>query len=312
MSATPATVLMRSKNSDWVIGEALQGLFMQSFKDFELMVVDSGSKDKTLEIVSQYPCRLMEIEAKSYFPGVVLNSAVEQIESEIIVVQNSDAIPLKPDALSELLKPFEDGSVAATYARQVPRHDALPWVRRDYASSFPDRGPAPNWIRMSFPFAAFRRSLWEKHHFYTDAWASEDQEWAAWALKEGYRVLYVPESVVMHSHNYNLKELYARRFVEGEADAFFGDEPMTLVRAAAMAAGAMARDARHYLADGDILGLFGIPARRIVEQWAFRKGFLHGDQRRRSGDRDASYGQQVVLNHHTERDPRSMAGQEKG
>ena len=78
-------VIMRSKNSDWVIGQSLKGLFSQEYTHFELVVVDSGSTDKTLDIVKQYPCRLIEIPAENYYPGEVLNSIIEKISAEIIV-----------------------------------------------------------------------------------------------------------------------------------------------------------------------------------------------------------------------------------
>ncbi|MDP8210917.1 MAG: glycosyltransferase family A protein, partial [Candidatus Stygibacter australis] len=83
------TVIMRSKNSDWVIAQALAALYSQTFQDFELLVVDSGSTDRTLEIVNQFPCRLIQIESKAYYPGSVLNMAIEQAKADIIVFQNS-------------------------------------------------------------------------------------------------------------------------------------------------------------------------------------------------------------------------------
>ena len=55
-------VIMRSKNSDWVIGQALAGLFAQQGQPFGLVVVDSGSTDTTLEIVARHPHRLIAIE----------------------------------------------------------------------------------------------------------------------------------------------------------------------------------------------------------------------------------------------------------
>ena len=41
-SSPPVSIVMRSKNSDWVIGQALEGLFSQEYTHFELLVVDSG------------------------------------------------------------------------------------------------------------------------------------------------------------------------------------------------------------------------------------------------------------------------------
>ncbi|MDX1932665.1 MAG: glycosyltransferase family A protein, partial [Capsulimonadales bacterium] len=222
MTTTPrATVLMRSKNSDWVIGQALAGLFAQNYTDFELLVVDSGSTDRTLEYVAAYPCRLERIKPENYYPGAVLNQAIEGTNTELIVFLNSDCVPLCAETLGRLVAAFDDPSVMAAFGRQVPRPEADGWVRRDYAQAFPETGDAPPWITFSLPIAAIRRSAWEKRKFYTDAWGSEDTEWGNWARQQpGWKVAYVPEAITMHSHNYTLRQLYGRRFIEGEADAF--------------------------------------------------------------------------------------------
>ena len=107
-SAPKISIIMRSKNSDWVIGHALAGLYSQEFTDFELIVVDSGSTDRTLDIVRAYPHRLIQIEAASYFPGSVLNMAIEHAQSDLIVFQNSDAVPLTPHTLGTLVAAFDD------------------------------------------------------------------------------------------------------------------------------------------------------------------------------------------------------------
>src|SRR5262245_22340886 len=214
------SVIMRSKDADWVIAQALSALFAQTFQGFELIVVDSGSTDRTLEIVRQYPCRLIQIPALDYLPGRVLNQAISQASGELLVFQNSDAVPLSPHTLSRLLEPFTDPGVVASFARQIPRPEALGWVRRDYAESFPERGPAPPWMPYSLPLAAMRRRAWERRPFYTEAFGSEDVEWGTWAARSGLCIRYVPDAIVMHSHNYTLKELYGRRFIEGEAGAF--------------------------------------------------------------------------------------------
>lgn len=302
MSQPPprVSVIMRSKNSDWVIEDALTALFDQDFKDFELIVVDSGSTDRTCEIIRKFPSRLIEIEAQNYYPGAVLNSAIEQTRCELIVFQNSDSIPQSPDTLGNLIKAFDAPAVQAAFARQVPRPEAKTWVRREYAVSFPESGPAPSWIHMSLPLAAMRRSIWEQRPFYTDAWASEDSEWGHWAQNNGHTVLYVPEAVVRHSHNYTLRQLYGRRFVEGEADVFIYGGKAALLAMPWHILGSSLRDAAAYLSALDIVGLPLIPIRRTVYHWAYYKGHKHGERRIETGNKDASAGQQVVLTRHDE------------
>ena len=45
------SIIMRTKNSDWVVGQTLKSLYSQTFQDFELIIVDSGSTDNTLNII---------------------------------------------------------------------------------------------------------------------------------------------------------------------------------------------------------------------------------------------------------------------
>jgi rhamnosyltransferase len=289
------TVIMRSKNAAWVIGQALTGLFSQRRKDFELLVVDSGSTDSTLDIVRRFPCRLLQIEATEYFPGAVLNRAIQQTQGELLVFQNSDVVPLTPQALEQLLEPIEAGKADATFARQLPRPEAHTWVRRDYAASFPSRGEPPSWMAYSLPFAAMRRTAWERHPFYEDAWGSEDTEWGHWARQNGLIVRYVPESLVMHSHNYTLRQIYGRRFIEGEADAFIFRGRVSLMRLARRLGSAWMHDAEAHLAAREPVGLFLSIPRRFVYHWAYLRGHRLGERRRATGNQDASIGQQVVL-----------------
>lgn len=289
------SVIMRCKNSDWVIAEALAGLHSQTFTDFELIVVDSGSTDKTLEIVNKYPCRLIEIEATQYYPGAVLNMAIKEAKADIIVFQNSDGVPLCQHTLQRLVDAFDDENVHAALTRQLPRPEADTWVRKDYALSFPDAEETPPWIRLSLPMAALRKSVWEKHNFYTDAWASEDTEWGEWAVQNGYNIKYVKDAIIMHSHNYTLKQIYGRKFVEGEADAFiYGTRPSILRTKINVLKGCI-RDTFTYLQARDFKNMHTILPRNFVYGWAHYKGLRLGNKRIRTGDTDTSKGQVNVL-----------------
>lgn len=289
------TVLMRSKNSDWVIGQALAGLFSQDYRDFELVVVDSGSTDRTLDIIRQYPARLIQIESDSYYPGAVLNQAMEACHSELVVFQNSDSVPLFPRTLGRLVGAFHDPAVMAAFGRQVPRPDAEAWVRRDYSASFPETGPAAEWMTLSLPLAAMRKSAWREHPFYTEAWGSEDTEWGFWARNRGWKVAYVRDAAVMHSHNYTLRQLYGRRFIEGEADAFIYRGRQNWMRFLTRLAASCAHDLEVHFRHADWKGLARIPVRRCIDHWAYMRGHRWGEQRLSEGNRDVATGQRVVL-----------------
>ncbi|MCX5748310.1 MAG: glycosyltransferase [Proteobacteria bacterium] len=265
-------VIMRAKNSDWVIDQALTGLFAQRGVTFEAIVVDSGSTDRTLEIVRRFPVRLVQIEPRAYFPGKVLNDAIAATDADVIVFQNSDVVPLHRDVLARLLEPFATPAVMATFARQVPRPDAHTWVRAEYARSFPEHGDAPAWIPYSLPLAAMRRSAWARRPFSTEAWASEDSTWGAATRAAGERIAYVAEALVMHSHNYTLREIWGRRFVEGEADAFVDASTLPVTRVLARLGTSLARDVRDHVVARDPWGLVRSPARRL----AYHAGFLRG------------------------------------
>lgn len=302
MSETKAkprvSVVMRCKNSDWVIGEALAALNCQTFRDFELIVIDSGSKDTTLELVRAYPHRLFQIEPEAYYPGPVLNQGAEAARGELIVLLNSDSVLLTRDSLARLVAAFDDDTVDAALGRQVPRPEAQSWVRREYAESFPASGDRPPWITLSAPLAAMRKSAWRRHPFYSDAWGSEDTEWGQWAKDQGLIIRYVADSLTMHSHNYTLRELKGRRFIEGEADAFIYGRREGVVRAASRWAASSARDFVACARSGDWADVVRVPVRRAVFHWSYLQGHRHGTHRIATNNRDASVGQRTVLERH--------------
>jgi rhamnosyltransferase len=292
------SVIMRSMNSAWSIEEALAGLFSQDFKDFDLLLVDSDSKDGTIEIARKYPCRIINVQARAYYPGEVLNHAIEQTSGDIIVFHNSDAIPLSPKAYTHLLGGFSDPKVQAAYARQLPRPEASAWVRHDYAVSFPEEGPAPPWMTLSLPLAAMRRSIWCERPFYTEAYSSEDTEWGHWALSNGHAIKYVPEALVMHSHNYTLRQMYGRRFVEGEGDVFIYGGGDSLVKMAGRIVTASLSDTAWSLRHGQYGELAMNPIRRAVYHWAYYRGHKLGERRKATGDHNRNQAQEVVKSRH--------------
>ncbi len=300
------SVIMRTKNSCPTVIEALESLFAQQLPvdvSFELLVVDSGSTDDTLKHVARYPHRLISIAPEAYFPGKVLNQAAQAAQGDILVFQNSDVVLLHPEALWNLVSAI-GGHTVASFARQLCRPEARLDVQRDYAISFPEQGPPPAWMTYSLPFAAMKRSAWEKAPFYTWAWGSEDTEWGH---RHRSQIAYVPEARVMHSHNYTYKQMLGRHFIEGEADAWMTRKNISsahgLRRRCARLVSHCLRDLHYGMGSRSLLASMAGAATgltyRATAEWGSYRGFCLGKKRlRQAAKTGGERGQRFALAHY--------------
>jgi len=274
------SVLVRSRNDEALVGRTLEGIFAQEgAPEFEVAVCDDGSTDRTREIAAGFPVRFVEPPAGAYVPGRTLNAMVRAAEGDLVVFNNSDAVPSGRDWLRELAAPLLEspGTPRASFANQLPRADALETVRRDHARAFGDGRVQATWrFFFSLASAATWKRLVEESPFDETLRYSEDVAWAWRNSRKGrdpLEVVYCPAARVEHSHNYPLKEL-ARRFRgEGAADrAIFGDRP-SLARELAGAAretlGDWAWLAGRPRAWGEIPAA---PARRLVQRVSHWRG----------------------------------------
>ncbi|MGE4489082.1 MAG: glycosyltransferase family 2 protein [Kiritimatiellales bacterium] len=210
-------VIMRSKNEMPYLPKALESLRRQTFQDYELWAVDSGSTDGSVAVLSEQldSEHLIRIDPKDYVPGKVLNDMTARTTQEFVVFQNADAIFQMPDALEKLLQPLFDGKADAVLSAQVTRPNAKFIVSYDYLRAYnPKNIKGDNADFFSAVTCAFRRDLWEKIRIPNVGYA-EDVAWAKRCREAGARFKLVTDSVVEHSHNYTLKGLYRKKFRHG-------------------------------------------------------------------------------------------------
>ena len=69
MTEVNLSIVVRCYNEEKHIQRLLEGIYSQSRKDIEVIVVDSGSTDRTLAIVSQYPTSLIQILPENFSFG---------------------------------------------------------------------------------------------------------------------------------------------------------------------------------------------------------------------------------------------------
>jgi len=235
-------------------------------EEVEVVVVDSGSSDGSVERARNLGARVHEILPEEFSHGGARNLGAELARGEVVVFTSQDAYAADESWLAALVAPLRDrADVAGVYGRQLPHEDAIPSER--YFLDFL-YGPEPRTQlltdpeRLNFQATLFSnvnsavpRGVLERYPLAADVIMSEDQEWSRRVLEAGLAIVYEPRAAVCHSHAYTIVDAFRRFFDSGvSADrAYVSEAPAS--RAALRQAGA-----RYAL--GEIAWLWGTGRRR--------------------------------------------------
>ena len=274
------SIVMRSCNDMPVIAETLAAVHRQD-SPFDLIVFDNESTDGTLDAIKRYTHRIVNIPRGTYVPGRVLNLGMEKTEGEFVVFLNSDCTPRDESWLGNLLKGFTGEDVAAVFGRQIPRPGCAPLYAKDIEDAFGD-GSRQRFRRHCFSMAssAIRRSIWENMRFNEGLKISEDVDWTWRARQRGFTIRYFPDSAVLHSHNYSLRQYAMRQYLEGRDEALIFDWSRwqrSLLRHSLLPwARRMLSDWRHCLGHLAFWPASWSPVLRTVQLVSRRAGFRAG------------------------------------
>ena len=219
-SGTPrASIIVRSFNEERHIGRLLELLATQTVADHEVIVVDSGSFDRTRDIAREHGARLLEIESLDFTFGYSLNAGIRAARAPIAGIVSAHTEPLDERWLENLIAPFEDDKVAMTYGRQVGAPVSKFGERLDFIRTF---GSERLNIRAEAPFAnnansAIRVSLWEQEPFDERLPGLEDIAWAKHWMENGWNVVYEPAAAIRHIHEETWPQVYRRYYREAVA-----------------------------------------------------------------------------------------------
>jgi len=127
MSEIEVSIIIPTKDGATHLEKVLEMIYAQAHEQpFEVIVIDSGSTDGTLDIVKRYPARLVEIRPEDFGHGKTRNLGAELAEGKYLVFVTQDAIPATNRWLYSLLRNLELPEVAGVYGRQVPMEDTNP------------------------------------------------------------------------------------------------------------------------------------------------------------------------------------------
>ena len=213
------SIVILTKNAGRRFKKILTSIFDQEIdKKFEVIIIDSGSKDKTLEIARKFPvAKILEIKPEEFDHGKTRNLAVNLCQGKYIVFLTQDALPVNNQWLKNLILPIENDKVAATFSRQIPYRTTNLFQQYFQLFVYPKKEKTSllGNIFFSNVSSAIKKDLLEKIKFKENLPMSEDQAWAKEVIEAGYEIVYSLESVVFHSHNFGFWKNFKRNFDSG-------------------------------------------------------------------------------------------------
>ncbi len=196
------SLIIRVKNEERWIGPCLRAVFEQTYKNFEVIIVDNCSTDQTLSHARLFPVKIINIT--DFFPGKAINDGIRHSRGEYIVCLSGHCIPTNSDWLMNLVRDLVNPDVAGVYGRQEPLSFSSDLDKRDLITVFGLDKKVQ--IKDSFfhnANSAFRREIWELYPFDESVTNIEDRVWGRKVIEAGMKIIYEPEASVFHWHGIN-------------------------------------------------------------------------------------------------------------
>ncbi len=271
------------KDGERYLGELLDALAREGID--EILLIDSGSRDRSLAIARAAGVRVLQIEPGEFGHGRTRNLGAQQTTGDLVCFLTQDATPL-PGWLDAYRAAFAlDPKVGAAYGPHRPRADTSPMIARELEEFFAGFAPEgePDSSRpvvqragdptfLSNVNACYARACWEQVGF-RDVPYSEDQAFGADMLAAGWLKAYAPGAAVLHAHDYGPLEFMRRYFDEyrGLHESTGHVEPFGV--------GATARHVRNQVAgDRRWMSQRDLPAGERA-RWTARAAVHHGGRR---------------------------------
>lgn len=224
---TKVSLVIPTLDAESDIEGLLNRIYRQTRRPDEVIVVDSCSSDRTVDIVKSFEwVRLISIERSEFDHGLTRDMALRESSGDIVCFMTQDAVPADDFYIENLIAPIlTDDRVAVSSGRQLPKDDARRFERLVREFNY---GPESN-IRTKADIAtmgikayfatdvcsAYRRGAYIELGGFGKTNMSEDMLMAAKALNAGYSVAYAANARVYHSHNFTPADQYRRNYAIG-------------------------------------------------------------------------------------------------
>lgn len=229
------SVIIPTLNAEHEIEVLLIALDRQSIQPNEILVVDSASEDKTIELVQKHKgVRLLQIDRQDFNHGTTRDLALRKTSGDFVCFLTQDAVPVSDDYLKQLVAPMvDDSDIALVSGKQLPKADARRFEQLVRGFNYPDSPSVRSKCDLeklgiktffaSDACSAYRRTAYLQCGGFDHVNTNEDMLMAARLIASGMKVAYEPRAEVYHSHNLTPSQQFARNravgfFLETHAD----------------------------------------------------------------------------------------------
>jgi len=214
------SIIIPTYNGGELLKKTLKAIFAQeTAKSFEVVIIDSGSKQDPKQLLEEFSIELFEIPNHEFNHGLTRDRAAEKSSGEFLIFINQDAEPGDRQWLDLMLAPFADEHVVAVQGGIRERHDMRRFFWDSCGETFYFTSESKNWISHHFNMgfstvnAAIRRSKWQQHPF-GKMEIFEDKGFQRAVHLNGNEIVY-SDGFVYHTHDYTYDQLRRRCQDEG-------------------------------------------------------------------------------------------------
>jgi rhamnosyltransferase len=209
------SILIPVKNGMRWLPAVLKEIKSQTVKPSEMIAVDSGSTDGSSDFLKANGFIVYKIYPHEFGHGKTRNLLANMASGEFVVFLSQDAVPADEIWLHNLINFMKNRpDIAGAYSRQIAREDCEPFEKWFNQKTFPagkkkmfahnDINPQSSFsVVFSNASSCIQTKVLREFPFRSVA-RCEDRVWANEVLRNGYKIAYVSDSCVTHSHNFSI------------------------------------------------------------------------------------------------------------
>ncbi|MGD9210588.1 MAG: glycosyltransferase family 2 protein [Desulfobacteraceae bacterium] len=206
------TVVIPVYNGEHKLSDCLEAVFKSDYPNFEVIVVDDNSSDKTAYVAQQYPCKVVRLSSNSG-PAVARNKGVEHAKGDYILFIDDDVI-IQRQTISRIVLNFQkDESISAQVGNLIKENGFSNFFsqfknlhHRYHLCSFPD------YIKITFTtITAVKKCDFIKIKGFNsiiNTASVEDIEFGQRLTDNGFKILHDKNLYVVHQKHYSLKSYF--------------------------------------------------------------------------------------------------------